>query len=207
MQGRVIGQQGTGYSARLHVTADDSVPLLPPGTFDVRLRCSRIFGLPDPVPDVLGLAVKVVDASGDGDDQDLLLCSSWGRPMARQIATPTSSFLSQTYSSLLPYLIRGHLILFGALTPNPPVHDGGTALAEFDVAAATGSLVIDLRIAGLISAWRTIGRLEVGDAMDEEDADQLRYNPWRAVVSRYCLPSAARSAGSTRRRTPSEGFG
>lgn len=45
------------------------------------VRFSRGFGLPEPLPEILSLAIKVPDAYGPGKDQDLLLTAAGDRPV------------------------------------------------------------------------------------------------------------------------------
>jgi hypothetical protein len=181
-RGRLVGRSGTGYQAELEVRASDQrlrTPLFrEPGSYQAVIRCSRAVGVPDPFPDLLGLAIKIMDAYGPGRDQDLLLFSSATAPVARQTAVPATSFLAKRYSSVMPYLVGARPVMFGARTGPAVVHDGGTALAELDVTVATGGLTIDLEVAGLVGRWRPVGMLRVGQVMADAEADRLRFNPW-----------------------------
>jgi hypothetical protein len=180
--GRLIGRTGTGYWGELAITPGRRrlrSPLLDQeGVYQVAIRCSRAFGVPDPFPDVLGLAIKILDAYGTGHHQDLLLCSSGSGPLTRQAPLPATSFLGRHYSSLTPYLLGGRPVLFGARTAPSPVRDGGTALAEFDVAASNGALSFDIQTASPIGRWGTAGIVRVGQVMADDEAERLRFNPW-----------------------------
>jgi hypothetical protein len=154
-------------------------PLLDrPGLYDITVRVSRAAGLPDPLPDLLGLAIKIPAANGPGRDQDLLLFSSASGPLARQTAVPATSFLARRYSSISPYLVGGRPVMFGAVASRRVVYDGGTALAELDVAAVTGNLTFDLQVATLVGRWRSVGLIRVGTGVPDAEADGLRFNPW-----------------------------
>lgn len=84
------------------------VPLFPPGTTQPSLvRFSRGAGLPEPLPDALGVAVKLPDAYGPGNDQDLLLTSSTDRPLLRRLLFPATSFVRGVFSTALPYELGG----------------------------------------------------------------------------------------------------
>ena len=64
---RAIHAKGRTLTGRLSVTGGvgTAAPLLDaPGSYDVLVRASRSVGLPGPLPDVLGLAVRVLDAHG-----------------------------------------------------------------------------------------------------------------------------------------------
>ena len=94
--GRVDVEPGPGYG----------VPLLDEQrSFEAIARFSRGAGTPEPLPDVLGLAVRILDAHGQGLHQDLLLVTSDRRPLGRHLLLPASSFLSRSYSSVLPYSV------------------------------------------------------------------------------------------------------
>src|SRR3954467_15651678 len=79
-------------------------PLLDrPGTYDGVVRFSRGASLPEPLPDVLGLAIRIRDAHDPGSDQDILVASSLEPPLGRQLLLPTVGFRGTTLSSVLPY--------------------------------------------------------------------------------------------------------
>jgi len=178
----VFHPTGSGYRAEVMITPagrPTGAPFLDqPGSFAAMVRLSRGAGVPDPFPDVLGLAIKVIDANGPGRDQDFLLVSSAGAPMARHMLVPATGFLGRPFSSVLPYLVGRRIRLFGAIPDTPAVHDGGTALAEVHVAAARGELRFDLTMAGEFGVWHRIGELRVGQPLDDADADALRFSPW-----------------------------
>jgi hypothetical protein len=56
---------------------------------------------------VLGLALRVVDAYGDGRHQDLLLSSASARPRLRYALMHARDPFATIYSSLLPYRVDG----------------------------------------------------------------------------------------------------
>ena len=83
---RSLHPTGIGYQGWLEVSnerpARTGVPLFQAGaTHPAVLRFSRGAGLPEPLPDALGVAIKLPDVYGPGVDQDLLLTSSTDRPL------------------------------------------------------------------------------------------------------------------------------
>jgi hypothetical protein len=76
------------------------------------LRFSRGAGLPEPLPDALGVAIKLPDAHGPGADQDLLLTSSSDRPLLRRLLFPARSFLRRAFSTALPYELGDERVVF-----------------------------------------------------------------------------------------------
>jgi hypothetical protein len=179
---RVFHPAGTGYHAEV-VMAPTGRPtgaafLDEPGRYRAVVRFSHGAGVPDPLPDVLGLSVKVIDAHGPGRDQDLLLVSSASPPFGRHFLMPATGFLGRQFSSVLPYLVGRRIRLFGALPGTPAMHDGGTALAEVHVAAQRGELRFELTMAGEIGGWHHIGELRIGLPLGDDGAEALRFNPW-----------------------------
>lgn len=82
------------------------------GIDEVLVRESRGIGLPDRMPDVHGLAVKVTGP--DGSQGDLLLGSTgWGR-LTRYLATASRTTYGRPMTTLLPYRTAAGPVLIGA---------------------------------------------------------------------------------------------
>jgi hypothetical protein len=82
-----------------------------PGQDDVVVRLSRAVGLPKPLPDIHGLALRIPTAEGAGD---LLLASTgWGR-LGRFVLTFGRRPGSRPLTSLLPYRTASGPVLLGA---------------------------------------------------------------------------------------------
>jgi hypothetical protein len=182
-RGRSLHPLGVGYRGRLEITAGAGrfagAELLAPGAgYDALVRFSRGAGLPEPLPDALGVAVKLPDAYGPGRAQDFLVTSSADLPLVRRLLFPGRSFLGRSFSSALPYLVAGHRVVTVLASRRGPWPRTGRALADLQVAAATGELVYELRLAGSLGRSRTVGRLTVGAPLDRRDTAALRFNPW-----------------------------
>src|SRR5215218_3422857 len=122
---------GIGYQGWLQVDdeapARRGVPLFQPGAaHPALLRFSRGAGLPEPLPDALGVAVKLPDAHGPGADQDLLLTSSTDRPLLRRLLFPARSFLRGAFSTALPYELGGERVVLLLV----PIRGGGRRSAD-----------------------------------------------------------------------------
>ena len=148
-----------------------------PGPKRAIVRASRAAGLPEPLPDALGLAVRLQDAHGLGHHQDFLLITSANLPVAHHLIVPAvGGFFGHSYSSLLPYRIGGALRLVGAV----PVGHGRrartlTALAE---AARAGDARFDLSLAAVGGRFRPVGRVQLSERLSPEASEALRFNPW-----------------------------
>ena len=182
-RGRSLHPVGVGYRARLEVTGVagpwSGVRLLAPGArYDAVVRFSRGAGLPEPLPDALGVAVRLPDAYGRGRAQDFLVTSSADLPLARRLLFPGRSFLHRSFSSALPYRVGGQEVVTVLRPQLARWPRTGRALADLSSAAATGQLVFELRLAGSLGRSRTVGLLAVGDPLDPAATEALRFNPW-----------------------------
>jgi hypothetical protein len=181
--GRALHPVGAGYRGRLEVAAAGrrgaGARLLAPGAgYDALVRFSRGAGLPEPLPDALGVAVRLPDVYGPGRPQDFLVTSSADLPLARRLLFPGRSFLHRSFSSALPYRVGGRQVVT-VLRPRPgPWPSTGRALADLAAAAATGHLAYELRLAGSLGRSRTVAVLTVGDPLEPADTEALRFDPW-----------------------------
>lgn len=113
-----------------------------PGTDEVIVRVSRAVGLPERLPDVLGLALRIPVATDKHADL-LLATTGYGR-VTRFVLAPARRPDHARFSTLLPYR-----------TPEGPAVVGA-------VPSATGAtLGYELQVAIGVGPWRTFGTLEV----------------------------------------------
>jgi hypothetical protein len=188
---RSLHPVGMGYEGWLQVLdggqPQPGVPPFQPGTTrPALLRFSRGAGLPEPLPDALGVAIKLPDAHGPGADQDLLLTSSTDRPLLRRMLFPASSFVRGAFSTALPYDFGGNrvvLLLVPAHTGHRRSTDGDDhpargALAE--LRAAADGLRFELRIARTFGRSQALATVIVGPPLPVDQTEALRFNPWTA---------------------------
>ena len=133
------------------------------------VRFSRGFGLPDALPDLMSMAIKVPDAYGPGRDHDILLAAAGERPVLRHLFHWGGDHLTRAYSSIFLFRVGDREMLFGAAPRTTPADD-------LRAAAAAGGLEFDLRVATATGPWRTVARLEIGDELPEAEADELTFN-------------------------------
>ena len=181
--GRALHPVGVGYRGRLEITPGAGrfagARLLAPGAgYDALVRFSRGAGLPEPLPDALGVAVRLPDAYGPGRPQDFLATSSADLPLVRRLLFPARSFLHGAFSSALPYEVGGRRVVTVLRSRCGPWPRTGRALADLRAAAATGQLVYELRLAGSLGRSRTVAVLTVGDPLDPAASRELRFDPW-----------------------------
>lgn len=175
---RPLHPAGAAFAATLRVekATEPSLELFArPGRFDAAVRFSRGFGLPEPLPEILSVAVKVRDAYGPGRDQDFLLTASGARPGLRHVFFFGRSHLAQTYSTVIPFTAGGRRVVFGAAISPAPDGSAGD-LEELTARAADGTLALELRVAALLGPWRTLGRVAVGRPLRAAEERALTFN-------------------------------
>ena len=156
---RVFHPHGEGYDATLSIYSGwQGVPAFAPGSeHRAIVRLSRAAGLPRPLPDALGIGLRLPDVYGDGRHQDFLLATSSRGPVFQHLLLP-GVHEGQPYSSLLLYKIGDDVRVVGAL----PDGDRGFRLA----------------VAPLRGGWQPIGELRLGRELPGEYTEQLAFNPW-----------------------------
>jgi hypothetical protein len=184
-RGKPVHPQGAVYEAELVVPSHRG-PLGHTELFGssgrrpALVRFSRSLGLPRPLPDLLGMSVRVPDAYGAGHHQDFLMVTSVDAPVMHHLFVPASDVQQRAYSSSLPYRAGDRTLLVGALPrPESPRPAGADELERLAAAAATGALVFDLAVAGVWGRFEPLAELRIGARLPVE-ADALRFNPWNA---------------------------
>ena len=188
---RSLHPLGIGYQGWLRVPNESppqsGVPLFQAGaTHQALLRFSRGAGLPEPLPDALGVAIKLPDAHGPGVDQDLLLTSSTDRPLLRRLLFPARSFVRGAFSTALLYDLGSErvvlLLIPAPISAGPSTGDAGHrpvggALAELRAVAANG-LELELRTAKSMGRSQPLATVTVGPPLPADQTEALRFNPW-----------------------------
>jgi hypothetical protein len=182
-RGKAFHPDGVVYDARLAITGDPTAPqaaelLSRRDEHCVIARFSRAVGLPRPIPDLLGLSLRVLDAYGAGRHQDFLLVTSADYPLLHHIFLPARDVQQRPYTSSLPYRAKDDLFVVGAVPqPGSPRLDGRNEFERLQAAASTGRLAFDLAVARIAGRFRPVGSLHIGRRLAHE-LDALRFNPW-----------------------------
>jgi hypothetical protein len=215
-RGKAVHPRGAVHRARLVVDdAHDAPPgsrlLATPTEHEALVRFSRSLGLPRPLPDLLGMSLRVLDAYGPARHQDFLLVSSVDLPVLHHLFVPASDVEQRVYSSSLPYRSGDATFLVGALPdPGSPRPAGGDELDRLARAAATGQLAFGLAVAPVGRRFRRVASIRVGERLPEA-LDAMRFNPFSCggglrpigMLNRlrdYAYPLSQR-AWTARRRT------
>lgn len=185
---RSLHPHGAGFAVTLTPSADPPpLALLRGGPRQGVARLSRAIGLPEPLPDILGLALRFPDAYqvggrdggrmsdlGPGRHQDLLLATTGRGRGVRHLLAPARGFTEPTFSSLLPYRAAGRLATIAAL----PEGSAGTprvTLADLR-AAERADLTFALALASPRGHWHTVAELSLGERLEPALTEELRFD-------------------------------
>lgn len=154
------------------------------GSDKVLVRLSRATGLPELLPDILGLAVRV--PREDGGHGDLLLATTGTGPVGRFVVRPVRR-PGQPYGSVMPYRSPTGPLVLAAL---PLAEDG----SRFQLAWS--------RLRG---PWSPFGVLEVSGEWDDAPDGPVTFEPvlmpvpglpsygWAAQLRRYAYAASRRA--------------
>lgn len=211
--GKAVHPHGVSYGARLLIDGAPTSPaasqlLSAQGEWPAIVRFSRSVGLPRPLPDLLGMSIRVLDAYGGGRHQDFLLVTSADLPVLHHIFLPAGDVQQRPYSSSLAYRAGSRTFLIGTRpdkdSPRPSGDDEFDRLAR---AALTGELRFELVIAPRFGRFERIGVLQIETKLPES-LDALRFSPFNTgggmepvgTLNRlraYAYPMSQRAWGRT----------
>ncbi len=165
---RPIHPEGIGLAGHLTRTGSTGATsglewLDTPGVDSVTARFSRSVGLPQQLPDILGLALRVTPFP-DGITDVLFASTGWRLP-GRFLLLPKLDVASATFTTLMPYRGSKGPVLLGLRTSELPA--GPLGAREW---------VLHLYWAKPTGPWRECGELRL--QAEPEPADTpLRFNP------------------------------
>lgn len=190
---RPIHPEGLGLAGELARTGNPIEPsgldwLDSPGTDTVEARFSRSVGLPQALPDILGLAVRARHSAGggagglpDSASADVLFASTGWRVPGRFFLRPRLDVDGATMTTLMPYRGRKGPVLLGLRTISLPPGS-----------LSSGEWVLALFWTRPLGRWRQCGELRLHAGTRPGDTG-LRFNPLENV------PPGAQTYAWTRR--------
>ncbi len=181
--GKAVHPHGAVHGGRLVVEGSSHAPaasqlLAVPAEYTVVVRFSRSLGLPRPLPDLLGMSLRVLDAYGPGHHQDFLLVTSVDLPVLHHVFVPATDVQQRVYSSSLPYRAGQETFLIGAVPDaRSPRPSGADELDALRRATATREVVFALAVASIGGRFRRVAALHVEERL-ADTVDALRFNPF-----------------------------
>lgn len=174
---RTLHPRGASFRGVLVPHADGGLPrpdaLAPGRDWPVLVRLSKGAGLPPGWPDVLGLAVRVLDAYGEGRHQDLLLSTSASPPVLRNLVVPAVGFDRAVYSSITRFDSRGRRVLLGATAARQRA-----PLTMDRLRQALPGLRFTLLIAAPFGRWEQVAHIDLAERLTDEESAALDFDPW-----------------------------
>lgn len=161
-RGKAVHPHGVVHRARMVVDGAPAAPqgaelLAAPGEHEALVRFSRSLGLPRPLPDLLGMSIRIVDAYGRDRHQDFLLVTSVDLPVLHHVFVPARGVAQRPYSSSIPYRAGDATFLVGAVPRS--------------------ATAFELAVAPMSGRFRRVGRIAIGERLTDE-LDALRFNPF-----------------------------
>lgn len=168
------------------------------GERPVEARLSRGIGLPEHLPDILGLALRV---PSDAGPVDLLMTSVAPGRLGAFVLLPSPRWTARRFSTLLPYVGPVGSVVIGA----EAVHDHAStaALDEARAAIAGGGLELHVLEHPRHGGWRIVGRVRLDQhaTMAPDGFDPvLNAHPRLRLARGLTTLRAAAYAGSRRGR-------
>jgi hypothetical protein len=142
------------------------------------MRVSRSVGLPETLPDIYGLALRIQDAHGSGRHQDLLFTTGGESAVARHIPFLFArGYRGRTLSTVLPYRIGEQQFVFLArLEDSPRLAGRVRTLEDAGLAARDGALAFELFLAPVLGGRPVrLGRIVAGETLEREEEHDLRF--------------------------------
>jgi hypothetical protein len=136
-------------------------------TDDAVARLSRGAGLPAPLPDVLGLAIRLPGGSSGQAPIDLLLTTTGRGALTRLVPLPRRD-AAAFYSSIMAYRSDAGAVRVAAVPETDGVPSDPAELAD---RVAGGDLRFTLVAARGLGAWEPFGRLTLTDPVPALDPD------------------------------------
>jgi hypothetical protein len=169
-RGKPMHPRGAVFSAALerHGSSDTAwgVPWLDATATEAAVvRLSRGAGLPAPLPDLLGLAIRLPSAGGA--PVDLLLTTTGRGPLGRLLPTPRRD-TAAIYSSIMGYRSDAGTLRIAALPQDDAVPSEPAPLATV---VARDGLSFTLAVARGRGPWVPFGRLVLGAPAEPLDPD------------------------------------
>ena len=133
--------------------------------------------MPAPLPDFLGVAIRLPSVYGDDRHQDFLLASA-GPGVGKALPVPARTFFGPAFSSLLPYAIGRERLLVGALADARSAARRGHPLDQLAAAVERRTVRFVLAVGRLATPWRPVALLEILEPLPPARSAELRFNPW-----------------------------
>lgn len=150
---------------------------LPIPSCDIVARVSKATGTPGPLPDFIGLAVRIPPSPQARTPWDILLVSAGSGVLARALALrPATSWRGQTLTTLMPLHYRGHNWWLRARIMSE-IPGRGLSLDHVRQRLERRGIEVTLDQACGREDFAPLGRLTLTKVMDSDDGRDVSFDP------------------------------
>lgn len=179
---RAFHPEGVVFAADLFLVGDEQHAegsiLGQKAKLSTMARLSQALGVPEPLPDALGIAIRIEGLAGPDTRQDLLFVTSSRMPGARHAPLPAPrGFFGQFFTTLWPLRVGGKVRML-ALQPPEDRPDSPRDLEG--ITRAGPDARYRLLIASLEGPWQALGELVLRERVEGE-VEEIRFNPWNSA--------------------------
>lgn len=197
---QVFHPRGMGLAGALHAVDPQYEKLLGASESPAVVRISKGLGLPGGLPEVLGLAIRVLDR--EGRPWDLALATTGSGALSRLVPLPARGWDSARYGSLMAYRFAdgpAEWLCVRPSTPQPETAD----ISDFVDTVRAGRTGFDLTAVPRSGPERPLAQLlvtelEVGDA--PSSFDPVRNRPEEVTLLPHALATVRAWAYAGSRR-------
>jgi hypothetical protein len=156
----------TAGSVERVAPGQDGLPI--PST-DVIARISKAVGTPGPLPDFIGLALRIPPSRAGASLWDILLVSAGSGVLTRAaLLRPATSWSGQTLTSLMPFRYRDHPWWLRARIADD-IGGAGLSLDHIRERVRDGGIEIDLDQACGTGDFEPLARLSLSSVVETDD--------------------------------------
>lgn len=175
---RAFHPHGVAFRATVEVDGEGLPPALSPGSHPAVVRFSRGIGLRRRLPDIHGVALRIPDAHGPGQHQDLLLATVASPGLGRFLPWLTGDLTGGFYSVVAPYATPAGRRLVGLRVQAPGRYELPTA----EDMVWTGRCRLELCTTHRLEAWTPVATVALhADRLSPEDEGELGFDPWNTA--------------------------
>jgi hypothetical protein len=176
--------RGRRFFHPIGVLAEGAIERLAPARYglpipsaDVIARVSKAGGTPGPLPDFIGIALRVVPPQAVASPWDILLVSAGSGALARAVALrPSTSWTGQTLTSLMPFRYgeRNWWLRARIVTD---IDGLGLSLDSVRNGIQCGGIVVAIDQACGSADFEPLARLTLSNVIDAGQADDVSFDP------------------------------
>lgn len=175
---RAFHPVGAAFRATVDVHDPRAEPALRPGPHPAVVRFSRGIGWRRGLPDIQGVALRLLDADGPGRHQDLLLASVASAGVGRVLPWLATTLSGPFFATVAPYQAPAGRTVVGARFTS----GDRFTLAGVEDAVWSGRCRLALLAAAGLGPWQEVATVAVhADRLTDDEERDLGFDPWNTA--------------------------